>query len=69
MPNNFTVQRISPITKIGPTGDLQHYQRIEAMSAGGTRFTVDVPDTDATPEKVKPILEAKAKQLDAIKNL
>lgn len=69
MGKNYTVQRISPITKIGPTGDLEHYQRIDGLTAGGTRFTIDVRDVDATPERVAPILEKRAHELDAIKNL
>lgn len=69
MGKNYTVQRISPITKIGPTGDLEHYQRIDALTSGGTRFTVDVRDVDATPDKVAPILEKRAGELDAIKKL
>ena len=69
MGKNYTVQRISPITKIGPTGDLEHYQRIDFLTAGGTRHSIDVRDADATPEKVAPILEKRAHELDAIKNL
>jgi hypothetical protein len=69
MGKNYTVSRISPITKIGPTGDLEHYQRIDSITAGGTRFTIDVRDADATPDKVAPILEKRAGELDAIKRL
>jgi hypothetical protein len=69
MGKNYTVQRISPITKIGPTGELEHYQRIDALTGGGTRFSVDVRDTDATAEKVAPVLEKRATELDAIKRL
>lgn len=69
MAKEYSVQRISPITRIGPTGNLERYQRIDALTAGGTPFTVEVKDSEATPDKVAPVLEKRAKELDAIKHL
>jgi len=69
MGKGYSVTKISPITKIGPTGDLEHFQRIDAVTSGGTRFTLDVRDVDAMPDKVAPVLEKRAGELDAIKRL
>jgi len=63
---NYSVKQIVEVTRIGPTGDLERFNRITAITARGTRFTTDVPEAQTNKEHVDKLLTAKAKELDSI---
>jgi hypothetical protein len=66
MGSNYSVKQIVEVTKIGVTGDLERFNRITAITARGTRFTLDVAEAQTTKEHVDKLLSAKAKELDSI---
>jgi len=62
----YSVAQITEFTKVGPTGALQRYNRIVAVTAKGTRFTMDFPEAETNKETVSKALAARAKELDSI---
>jgi len=58
-------KRPQEITRLNPEGEVTKYFRITARSRGGSTFTVDVEDGKL--DQSTALLEAKAKQLDAVK--
>jgi len=69
MSDLFTIKRMVERTRLTAEGAAEKYWRIEAVTAGGTLFNMDVLDAQMQPAEVKKLVEAKAKQLDAIKGL
>jgi hypothetical protein len=69
MAKEYTVKRIRELTRLTEAGDLEKFYRIEVVTTAGTAFTVDIPESQSRPEAVEKVLEARAKELDAIKKL
>lgn len=67
MAKEYTVKRIRELTRLTETGDTEKFYRIEAITTMGTLFTVDIPESQSTPDAAQTVLAAKAKELDAIK--
>lgn len=69
MSDIFTIKKMVERTRLTAEGAAEKYWRIEATTAGGTLFSIDLLDAQMQPAEVKKMVEAKAKQLDAIKGL
>lgn len=69
MANEYTVHKMRQLSRISDEGGIEQYWRVEAVTRGGTRFEVSIPDKDMSPEVAKQVLLGKAKQLDAIAGL
>jgi hypothetical protein len=65
----FSVLRIDELTRIGGMGEVERYYRHTIKTRGGTNLTVDIDEKDFTEDKVRPILEARAKEADKILQL
>lgn len=62
---NYTVDKKQEVRQMSPGGDVVTVYRISATSAGGTYFTVDVPEHEL--DKADKYLSEKATRLDSIK--
>lgn len=69
MAATYTIKRMLERTRLTAEGAAEKYWRIEAVTTGGTPFTIDVLDAQMHPAEVKKIVEVRAKELDAIKEL
>lgn len=69
MAKEFKGIRMRELTKLNEYGELEKFFRYEAVTIKGTRFTVDIPESQATPEAAEKILTDKAKALDAMLGL
>ncbi|MCJ7828992.1 MAG: hypothetical protein MUP81_04550 [Dehalococcoidia bacterium] len=69
MEKTYTVQKIQELIRLTDQGSTEKYLRISATSQGGTAFTLDIPASVTDTKEVARFLEARAKQLDAIKGL
>lgn len=69
MAKDYTVKRIRELTRLTEAGDLEKFYRVEAVTTQGTAFTLDIPESQATPEAAATVLASRAKELDAIKKL
>ena len=52
------------IPRVGRAGELEKWYRYTVETAKGITFTQEVPEADTTPERLEPILQAKAERLD-----
>jgi len=69
MSKDYTVKQITERAHLAPDGTIQKIYRIEATTAGGTFFTVDLTEEQTDPKRAAEILTAKAVQLDRVKGL
>lgn len=60
------VLKLKERSRINPAGDLVKFYRVEAVSTGGTFFTVEIPTEEMTPEKVDEVAGKRARELDTI---
>jgi hypothetical protein len=67
MGEHYDVTRKEPIRKFNAEMEVMSYFRIFATSKGGTRFWIEVPESDLGTPKVDAALTKRAKELDAIK--
>lgn len=65
----YAVHKIQELPRLTDQGTVEKFLRISATTQGGTAFTLDIPDSSSDPKAVAQLLEARAKQLDAIKGL
>lgn len=66
MSKNYAVRRIIELTRLSETGVPERYYRHQIVTKGGVVLTVNIGEDDFTPERARPILEAKAAEADAI---
>lgn len=66
MADEYTVSRVLERTRLTAANTLERYYRIEAQTAKGTPFTMDLTEEEAAPEKAAEILKAKAMSLDRL---
>lgn len=69
MAKAYEVLKIDELSRVDPVNGIVPYYRHTIMTKGGTRLRIDIDQEDFTPEKVAPILEAAAKNADAILTL
>lgn len=69
MANEYTVQRIDEMTRIGEAGGIEKFYRHQIKTKGGVVLTVDISEQDWTAEAAAPILLKKAMEADKIKAL
>ena len=69
MEKAYKVLKIDELSRVADEGGIEKYYRHKIKTRGGTVLTVDIDEKDFTPEKVAPILEAKATEADKIKAL
>jgi hypothetical protein len=69
MATEFTITKMAERQRLTPGGAVEKYWRIEAQTAKGTPFTVEVADGAMTAKQVQELVKAKAKQLDSILEL
>lgn len=60
------VKRIMERTRLTERGDLERVYRVEAVTAKGTSFTMDLTEAESEPKKANQLLAAKAAKLDAL---
>jgi len=66
MAKGYEILRIDELTRMSDTGGLERYSRVRFKTTGGVVKTLDIDELDLTPEKVAPVVEKRAKELDAI---
>lgn len=69
MAAEYTVKQITERSRIAANGAIEKLYRIEAVTAGGTYFSLDLTEGQTEPKQAAVILKEKAKQLDAVKGL
>ena len=69
MAAEYTVLKVTPLSKVIEEGGIGKYYRIKIKTAGGIVDTVDIDESKYTPAKAAPILLAAAKNADAILKL
>lgn len=69
MSKDYTVKQITERARLAANGAIEKMYHIEAVSAGGTYFTLDLTEAETDPKRAAEILTAKAKQLDRLKEL
>ena len=60
---------ITELRRIGVTGEVENWYRYRVTTAGGITFTKTVSEADSIPEKIEPVLKARAQELDKTKEL
>ncbi len=69
MGNEYKVLKIDELTRVGETGGIEKYYRHQIKTKGKVILTVDINESDFTPEKSAVILAAKAQNADKILSL
>ena len=69
MAKEYKVLNITERTRLSRSGSIEKVYHIEAESAGGTAFTLDLTEAETDPQRAAEILKAKAAQLDRVKGL
>ena len=69
MAKNYEVLKIDELSRADPVNGMVPFYRHTIMTTEGTRLRIDISPEDFTREKVAPILEAAAKNADAIRRL
>lgn len=67
MAKEYAVQNISERSRLAVNGSIEKLYKIEAVTAGGTYFSLELTEAQTDPKQAAVILRDKAKQLDAIK--
>lgn len=63
------VIQVTELRRISAAGEVESFYRYRVTTKGGITFTETVPEADTAPERLEPILRAKAERLDAAKAL
>lgn len=58
-----------PHMRMSKSGEVEKYYTVKAQSAQGVGFEAEVPDAQMDAKTVGPMLEEKAKRLDAVTKL
>ena len=69
MAAEYKILWIDQMTRVAELGGVEHYSRVRFRTKKGIIWTIDIDEPDLTPEKAAPIVEKKAKELDAVMNL
>ena len=69
MVKDYTVLKITPLSRVADEGGIEKYYRIQYKTKGGVVDTIDIAEKDYTPEKAAPLLLEAAKNADAILKL
>lgn len=69
MATEYTVQKILERVRLTDAGALEKVYRVEATTAGGVAFTMDLTEVEAEPANAAKILKAKALSLDKLLTL
>lgn len=69
MAAEFKVLKITEMVRPGEVGGIEKYYRHQIKTKGGVILSVDIAESDFTPEKAAPILLAKAQEADKILKL
>lgn len=64
--HSYEIIRITEQLRPAADGGVEKFYRHTIRTRGGTVLTVDIPEADFTPEKVEPILKARATNADKI---
>lgn len=56
-------------TQITPEGRIQKVFRVSARTKSGVYYTVDIPESDMTPNRARDLLTQRAQQIESIKGL
>lgn len=66
---DYTVKQITERSRLAADGSIEKIYKIEAVTAKGTYFSVDLTEAQTEPKSAAAILKAKATQLDHLKEL
>jgi len=69
MAAEYVVKSITERVRLAGDGSLEKIYKIEAVTAGGTHFSLDLTESQTDPKNAAIILKAKARQLDQLKEL
>lgn len=69
MAKNYKAVDVQERTMINKRGGVEKVYRVSAESAAGTAFTIEVPESEFTREKVDQLLTDKASLIDSIRKL
>lgn len=69
MAKEYEILWIDQLTRAADRGGIERYARVKFRTQKGILWTIEIDDPDLTPEKAGPIVEKKAKELDAVMNL
>lgn len=67
MAAEYVVKNITERSRLAGDGTIEKLYKIEALTAGGTYFSLELTEAQTDPKQAAIILKAKAKQLDAIR--
>jgi hypothetical protein len=67
MAAEYVVKNISERARLAGDGSIEKLYKVEAVTAGGTHFSLELTEAQTDPKQAAVILKAKAKQLDAIR--
>jgi hypothetical protein len=69
MAKEYVVKKITQRLRLAEDGMAEKFYTFEILSAGGTYFSIDLTEAQTDPKVAAGIFQAKAKQLDAIREL
>jgi len=69
MATEYTVRDIKERSRLAADGSIEKIYHIEAVSAGGIYFTLDLTEAQTEPKRAAELLKAKAQQFDRVKAL
>ena len=69
MSKEYEVIKSDQLTRVSDTRGLENYYRVQIRTKAGVVISVDVDEEEFTPEKIAPILQAKAANADRIMKL
>lgn len=69
MDTAYKVLKIDELVRPGEVGGIERYSRVTFKTRKGVIKTIDIDEVDLTPEKAAPIIEKRAKEIDAIMSL
>lgn len=69
MPAEFKVLKIDELTRVCEVGGVEKYYRHQLKTKDGVVLTIDISESDFTPELAAPILLKAAQNADSIKKL
>ena len=65
----YKVLKIDEMTRVGELGRVEYFGRVTFKTKKGVTWHVDIPGENVTPELAAPVVEKKAKELDAVMSL
>ena len=69
MAKEYTVLKVTPMSRVADEGGIEKYYRIQFKAKGGTVDSVNISEGDYTEEKAAPILLKAAQNADKILKL